>query len=179
MPSGLGVDALRPDLLDVTGGDQAHQGARDFTVVRVRRATELRARVPIVIARDAFPKAKLERIQISFRVVCHVAFVRIDSGWGYPPISAVFVRNFGPRSPSRSLTLTLVRPTLPGDPHAGLCLALRSDNLQDPARMEIWREFHFEAAHLLPNVPDGQKCKRKHFWWYHGSWQCALRCAAA
>ena len=47
-------------------------------------------------------------------------------------------------------------------PHAGLCLALRSDNLQDPARMEIWREFQFEAAHLLPNVPDGHKCKRLH-----------------
>ena len=28
--------------------------------------------------------------------------------------------------------------------------------------MEIWREFRFEAAHLLPNVPDGHKCKRLH-----------------
>jgi 6-pyruvoyltetrahydropterin/6-carboxytetrahydropterin synthase len=28
--------------------------------------------------------------------------------------------------------------------------------------MEIWREFGFEAAHLLPNVPDGHKCKRLH-----------------
>jgi 6-pyruvoyltetrahydropterin/6-carboxytetrahydropterin synthase len=28
--------------------------------------------------------------------------------------------------------------------------------------MEIWKEFGFEAAHLLPNVPDGHKCKRLH-----------------
>ena len=26
--------------------------------------------------------------------------------------------------------------------------------------MDIWKEFTFEAAHLLPNVPDGHKCKR-------------------
>lgn len=28
--------------------------------------------------------------------------------------------------------------------------------------MEIWKKFSFEAAHLLPNVPDGHKCKRLH-----------------
>jgi 6-pyruvoyltetrahydropterin/6-carboxytetrahydropterin synthase len=28
--------------------------------------------------------------------------------------------------------------------------------------MEIWKEFTFEAAHLLPNVQDGHKCKRLH-----------------
>ena len=28
--------------------------------------------------------------------------------------------------------------------------------------MEIWREFTFEAAHLLPNVPEGHKCRRLH-----------------
>jgi 6-pyruvoyltetrahydropterin/6-carboxytetrahydropterin synthase len=28
--------------------------------------------------------------------------------------------------------------------------------------MEIWKEFRFEAAHLLPNVPDGHRCKRLH-----------------
>lgn len=28
--------------------------------------------------------------------------------------------------------------------------------------MEIWNEFRFEAAHLLPHVPDGHKCKRLH-----------------
>ena len=28
--------------------------------------------------------------------------------------------------------------------------------------MEIWKEFGFEAAHLLPHVPDGHKCKRLH-----------------
>jgi len=28
--------------------------------------------------------------------------------------------------------------------------------------MEIWKEFSFEAAHLLPNVPEGHKCRRLH-----------------
>ncbi len=28
--------------------------------------------------------------------------------------------------------------------------------------MEIWKEFTFEAAHLLPNVPEGHKCRRLH-----------------
>ena len=28
--------------------------------------------------------------------------------------------------------------------------------------MEIWKEFTFEAAHLLPNVPDDHKCRRLH-----------------
>lgn len=28
--------------------------------------------------------------------------------------------------------------------------------------MEIFKEFSFEAAHRLPNVPDGHKCARLH-----------------
>jgi 6-pyruvoyltetrahydropterin/6-carboxytetrahydropterin synthase len=28
--------------------------------------------------------------------------------------------------------------------------------------MEIFREFDFEAAHFLPGVPEGHKCKRMH-----------------
>lgn len=28
--------------------------------------------------------------------------------------------------------------------------------------MEIFKEFSFEAAHLLPNVPEGHKCGRLH-----------------
>jgi len=28
--------------------------------------------------------------------------------------------------------------------------------------MEIWKQFTFEAAHLLPNVPEGHKCRRLH-----------------
>lgn len=28
--------------------------------------------------------------------------------------------------------------------------------------MEIYKEFHFEAAHRLPNVPPGHKCSRLH-----------------
>ena len=33
--------------------------------------------------------------------------------------------------------------------------------------MEIWKEFTFEAAHLLPHVPDGHKCRRLHGHSYH------------
>ena len=28
--------------------------------------------------------------------------------------------------------------------------------------MKIYKEITFEAAHLLPNLPDGHKCKRLH-----------------
>lgn len=28
--------------------------------------------------------------------------------------------------------------------------------------MEIWKQFTFEAAHLLPRLPDDHKCKRLH-----------------
>lgn len=28
--------------------------------------------------------------------------------------------------------------------------------------MEIFKEFSFDSAHLLPNVPEGHKCKRLH-----------------
>lgn len=28
--------------------------------------------------------------------------------------------------------------------------------------MRIWREFTFEAAHWLPRVPEGHKCRRLH-----------------
>jgi 6-pyruvoyltetrahydropterin/6-carboxytetrahydropterin synthase len=28
--------------------------------------------------------------------------------------------------------------------------------------MEIYKEFYFEAAHRLPNVPEGHKCARLH-----------------
>lgn len=28
--------------------------------------------------------------------------------------------------------------------------------------MEIWKEFTFEAAHLLPGAPEGHKCRRLH-----------------
>jgi hypothetical protein len=84
MPSGLRIEALCPDLFEVAGSDQPHESARNLTVVCICGAPKLGARVRIVIARNAFPQTKLERIQISFRVVCHVAFVRIDSGGPYP-----------------------------------------------------------------------------------------------
>jgi len=28
--------------------------------------------------------------------------------------------------------------------------------------MDIFKEFHIEAAHRLPNVPEGHKCSRLH-----------------
>ncbi|MEO6446728.1 MAG: 6-carboxytetrahydropterin synthase QueD [Gemmatimonadaceae bacterium] len=33
--------------------------------------------------------------------------------------------------------------------------------------MEIFKEFTFEAAHRLPNVPDGHKCARLHGHSFH------------
>lgn len=33
--------------------------------------------------------------------------------------------------------------------------------------MEIYKEFTFEAAHLLPNVPEGHKCGRLHGHSFH------------
>lgn len=30
------------------------------------------------------------------------------------------------------------------------------------SRMEIFKRFHIEAAHRLPNVPEGHKCARLH-----------------
>ena len=28
--------------------------------------------------------------------------------------------------------------------------------------MKVWKEFRFEAAHSLPHLPEGHKCKRLH-----------------
>jgi len=36
--------------------------------------------------------------------------------------------------------------------------------------MEIYKEFTFESAHLLPNVPAGHKCGRLH----GHSWRCTI-----
>ena len=33
--------------------------------------------------------------------------------------------------------------------------------------MEIYKDFHIEAAHLLPNVPEGHKCRRLHGHSFH------------
>lgn len=35
--------------------------------------------------------------------------------------------------------------------------------------MEIFKEFSIEAAHWLPNVPDGHKCRRMHGHSFHVS----------
>lgn len=33
--------------------------------------------------------------------------------------------------------------------------------------MDIYKDFHFEAAHRLPNVPEGHKCARLHGHSFH------------
>ena len=33
--------------------------------------------------------------------------------------------------------------------------------------MSLWKEFRFEAAHLLPNMPRGHKCARLHGHSFH------------
>ena len=33
--------------------------------------------------------------------------------------------------------------------------------------MELYKEFSFEAAHLLPHVPEGHKCRRLHGHSFH------------
>ena len=37
----------------------------------------------------------------------------------------------------------------------------------DREAMDIYKEFHFEAAHLLPHVPEGHKCARLHGHSFH------------
>ncbi len=95
VPRGLGVDALRPDLLEVPRRHEANQRARNRTVIRVRGAPKLLARVRVFVAPNAFPKAKLEPIQISIRDVRHVTVVRIDNGHSYPQPNP----QFSPLSP--------------------------------------------------------------------------------
>ena len=34
--------------------------------------------------------------------------------------------------------------------------------MSQPSRTDIYKEFTFEAAHRLPNVPEGHKCARLH-----------------
>jgi len=85
MPRGLGVDALRPDLLEVARRHETNQRARNCTVIRVRGAPKLLARVRIFIARNAFPKAKLEPIQISIRDVRHDTVLQDRQRTRLPP----------------------------------------------------------------------------------------------
>jgi 6-pyruvoyltetrahydropterin/6-carboxytetrahydropterin synthase len=39
---------------------------------------------------------------------------------------------------------------------------MNDDTEPDRWPTEVFKEFGFEAAHLLPNVPDGHKCRRLH-----------------
>ena len=34
-------------------------------------------------------------------------------------------------------------------------------------RMQVFKEFHIEAAHLLPNLPEDHKCRRLHGHSFH------------
>ena len=81
----FGVDALGADLGEIARRNLPHQGTRHVAVVCVRSTPELSPGVPMLTARDSLAKAKLEPVQISFRVVRHVTVLRIDRGWGYPP----------------------------------------------------------------------------------------------
>lgn len=40
--------------------------------------------------------------------------------------------------------------------------ATTQENSEKSFSMEIYKEFTFEAAHRLPNVPEGHKCARLH-----------------
>jgi 6-pyruvoyltetrahydropterin/6-carboxytetrahydropterin synthase len=35
-------------------------------------------------------------------------------------------------------------------------------DIDEQGHVHVWRRFHFEAAHRLPNVPDGHQCGRMH-----------------
>lgn len=72
MTSGIGVKALRPDLLEVVRRNEPHQRARNLAVVRIRGAPKRLTRIGMFIAGDPFTQAKLERIQIRFQVVRHL-----------------------------------------------------------------------------------------------------------
>jgi len=46
--------------------------------------------------------------------------------------------------------------------YSGAVQARRGGGIEGMRSMEIFREFGFEAAHRLPNVPEGHKCARLH-----------------
>lgn len=138
------MDALRSDSRQVAARDDLEQPACDLRVVRIFPTSERFPRVCVLTTCDAFVQEKPERVQINFRVVRQVADLRIDRGGGTPQRGPAFVRNF--TMSSRHWVFGGVGE--PDRPHWG--------------PMEIWREFRFEAAHLLPNLPDGHKCKRLH-----------------
>src|SRR5947208_14815945 len=62
-----------------------------------------------------------------------------------------------------------------GDPKGGVKVTVQ--DIKSPARVEIfaptthtvslWKEFRFEAAHRLPNMPPGHKCARLHGHSFH------------
>lgn len=41
-------------------------------------------------------------------------------------------------------------------------MSVRRNEEVDAMRMELRRTFQFEAAHLLPRLPEGHKCRRLH-----------------
>ena len=51
--------------------------------------------------------------------------------------------------------------------HARASESRALDRSVEVATAEIFKEFTFEAAHLLPNVPEGHKCGRLHGHSFH------------
>jgi 6-pyruvoyltetrahydropterin/6-carboxytetrahydropterin synthase len=62
-----------------------------------------------------------------------------------------------------------IRPAarVPGNPFGGAGKPRRMPEITELMDMEIYKEFHFEAAHRLPNVPEGHKCARLHGHSFH------------
>jgi 6-pyruvoyltetrahydropterin/6-carboxytetrahydropterin synthase len=54
-------------------------------------------------------------------------------------------------------------PNVPGIEYVGVqSTGDTGADLDELNQAHIWRRYHFEAAHQLPNVPDGHKCGRMH-----------------
>jgi len=58
--------------------------------------------------------------------------------------------------------LILVVKSAPQRPQSRSNILQAQHVLKRKDSMEIYKEFHFEAAHRLPNVPEGHKCARLH-----------------
>jgi hypothetical protein len=165
MPRGIGVDALRPDSLQVTCRDQANQRPRHCTVIRIHRAPKLFARVRMFRARHAFPKTSLESSQISIRIVRHDTATRIDNQRPYPQPPPLPPHNSHPVAPARALartlalTLSLPVPYTPPVTAADLISSLRLTPHPEGGHYgETWR--HDENARhrvLGRDVSAGQR----------------------
>ena len=64
MPCGIGVEAHRPELVDVRGGYRTNQCARDIRVGGIRATAERRPRVDALGARQPLSQTELESVEI-------------------------------------------------------------------------------------------------------------------